>query len=101
MLADPLPTRANPFLTWEFSRSRQRLRMPALSHVVRLAPVGIAWVVAPGVRALAPALLAGYRSLFGGRVYVPGGAWPPEQARAAAREGRGYEPGTEPVLFPQ
>ena len=57
-------------------------------------------VVAPSIRALAPALLAGYRSPFGGRVYVPGGSWTPEQARAAAaREGRGYEPGTEPVLF--
>ena len=57
-------------------------------------------VVAPGIRALAPALLAGYRSPFGGRAYVPGGGWTPEQARAAAaREGRGYAPGTEPVLF--
>jgi hypothetical protein len=57
-------------------------------------------VVAPGIRALAPALLAGYRSPFGGRVYIPGGNWTPEQARAAAaREGRGYEPGREPVLF--
>jgi hypothetical protein len=57
-------------------------------------------VVAPGVRALAPALLAGYRSPFGGRMYVPGGGWTPEQARAAAaREGRGYAPGSEPVLF--
>jgi hypothetical protein len=57
-------------------------------------------VVAPGIRALAPGLLAGYQSPFGGRVYVPGGGWTPEQARAAAaREGRGYEPGREPVLF--
>ena len=57
-------------------------------------------VVAPGIRALAPALLAGYRSPFDGRAYVPGGGWTPEQARAAAaREGRGYEPGREPVLF--
>jgi hypothetical protein len=57
-------------------------------------------VVAPQIRALAPALLSGYRSPFGGRVYVPGGTWTPEQARAAAaREGRGYEPGAEPVLF--
>src|ERR1700761_2243761 len=57
-------------------------------------------VVAPGIRALAPELLAGYRSPFGGRMYVPGGGWTPEQARAAAaREGRGYEPGREPVLF--
>jgi hypothetical protein len=57
-------------------------------------------VVAPGIRALAPELLAGYRSPFGGRIYVPGGGWTPEQARAAAaREGRGYEPGREPILF--
>lgn len=57
-------------------------------------------VVAPQIRAYAPRLLAGYRSPFGGEVYVPGRAWTPEQARhAAAREGRGYEPGTEPVLF--
>jgi hypothetical protein len=57
-------------------------------------------VVAPQIRALAPALLAGYRSPFGGRIYVPGGGWTPEQARAAAaRERRGYEPGGEPVLF--
>jgi hypothetical protein len=57
-------------------------------------------VVSPQVRVLAPALLAGYRSPFGGEVYIPGRAWTPERARAAAaREGRGYEPGTEPVLF--
>ena len=57
-------------------------------------------VVAPQIRAYAPALLAGYRSPFGGEIYIPGRAWTPEQARAAAaREGRGYKPGTEPVLF--
>jgi hypothetical protein len=57
-------------------------------------------VVAPQIRAYAPALLAGYRSPFGGEVYIPGRAWTPEQARAAAaREGRGYQPGAEPVLF--
>ena len=57
-------------------------------------------VVAPAIRAYAPALLAGYRSPFGGSVYIPGRTWTPEQARqAAAREGRGYQPGTEPVLF--
>ena len=51
-------------------------------------------VVAPQIRALAPALLSGYRSPFGGHLYIPGGNWTPEQARAAAaREGRGYEPG--------
>ncbi|HUZ52509.1 MAG TPA: DUF932 domain-containing protein [Streptosporangiaceae bacterium] len=57
-------------------------------------------VVAPQIQAYAPALLAGYRSPFGGEIYVPGRNWTPEQARqAAAREGRGYEPGAEPVLF--
>jgi hypothetical protein len=57
-------------------------------------------VVAPQVRALAPALLAGYRSPFGGQVYIPGRSWTPRQARAAAAaEGRGYTPGTEPVIF--
>ncbi len=57
-------------------------------------------VVAPQIRAYAPALLAGYRSPFGGEVYMPGRNWTPEQARqAAAREGRGYQPGSEPILF--
>ncbi len=57
-------------------------------------------VVAPGVGAIAPALLSGYRSPFGGRMYVPGSSWTPEQARAAAaRDSRGHQPGTEPVLF--
>ena len=57
-------------------------------------------VVAPQIRAWAPALLAGYRSPFGGEAYIPGRNWTPEQARqAAAREVRGYEPGSEPVLF--
>jgi hypothetical protein len=57
-------------------------------------------VVAPQIRAWAPALLAGYRSPFGGEAYIPGRNWTPEQARqAAAREGRGYLPGSEPVLF--
>jgi hypothetical protein len=57
-------------------------------------------VVAPEIRAYAPGLLAGYRSPFGGEAYIPGRAWTPEQARAAAaREGRGYAPGSEPVLF--
>ena len=57
-------------------------------------------VVAPGVGAIAPALLSGYRSPFGGRAYVPGSTWSPEQARAAAaRDSRGRQPGTEPVLF--
>ena len=39
-------------------------------------------VVAPGVGAIAPALLGGYRSPFGGRIYVPGSSWTPEQAAA-------------------
>ena len=57
-------------------------------------------VVAPQIRAYAPALLAGYRSPFGGEIYIPGRNWTPEQARqAAAREGRGYQPGAGPVLF--
>jgi hypothetical protein len=57
-------------------------------------------VVAPQIRAYAPELLAGYLSPFGGEVYIPGRTWTPEQARqAAAREGRGYQPGAEPILF--
>jgi hypothetical protein len=57
-------------------------------------------VVAPQIRAYAAGLLAGYRSPFGGEIYIPGRNWTPEQARqAAGREGRGYEPGAEPVLF--
>jgi hypothetical protein len=57
-------------------------------------------VVAPQIRAYAPGLLAGYRSPFGGEVYIPGRTWTPEQARqAATRDGRAYEPGAEPVLF--
>lgn len=57
-------------------------------------------VVAPQIRAYAPGQLAGYRSPFGGEVYIPGRTWTPEQARqAAARERRGYDPGAEPVLF--
>ena len=57
-------------------------------------------VVAPQIRAYAPQLLAGCRSPFGGEVYIPGRTWTPEQARqAAAHEGRGYQPGTEPILF--
>jgi hypothetical protein len=57
-------------------------------------------VVAPQIRAYAPALLAGYRSPFGGEIYMPGRNWTPEQARqAAAREGHGYQPGSEPILF--
>jgi hypothetical protein len=50
-------------------------------------------VVAPEIRALAPTLLENYRSPFQG-------GWTVERARSvAAREGMGYEPGTEPVVF--
>jgi hypothetical protein len=57
-------------------------------------------VVAPGIQALAPALLAGYRSPFGGRLYVPGSSWTPQQARAAAaHDSRAHLTGAEPVLF--
>ena len=34
-------------------------------------------VVAPAIRAYAPGLLAGYRSPFGGEVYIPGRTWTP------------------------
>lgn len=48
-------------------------------------------ITAPEVAAMAPALLANYRSPFGGGI---------ERVRdMAAREGMGYEPGTEPVVF--
>jgi hypothetical protein len=49
-------------------------------------------VAAPGIAALAPVLLNGYRS--------PNGGWTLDRARqAAAREGKGFEPGQEPVVF--
>lgn len=49
-------------------------------------------VAAPGITALAPTLLDHYRS--------PNGGWTVDRAReAAAREGHGYEPGKEPVVF--
>lgn len=48
-------------------------------------------LVAPEIAAMAPALLANYRSPFGGGI---------ERIREmAAREGMGYAPGTEPVVF--
>jgi hypothetical protein len=59
-------------------------------------------VADPSVRALAPELLKGYRTPFadGGPVRVGNGGWTLPQARAAAaREGQGYAPGDEPVLF--
>lgn len=55
-------------------------------------------VVAPGIAAYAPDLLAGYRSPFGGQ-HV-GGSWTPERVAAASRgEGQGIAPGSEPVVF--
>jgi hypothetical protein len=36
-------------------------------------------IVAPQIRAYAPAMLAGYRSPFGGEVHIPGRNWTPEQ----------------------
>jgi hypothetical protein len=68
----------------------------------------------PEVAALAPQLLAGYRSPFDGpggaeragqdqpgyRFRAERGSWSPEAAlRAAHAEGQGYEPGTEPVVW--
>lgn len=55
-------------------------------------------LAAPQVAALAPDLLAGYRSPWGGQNV--GGGWSPERvARAAQREGRAYAPGDEPIVF--
>lgn len=55
-------------------------------------------VVAPQIKAYAPDLLKGYRSPFDGQDV--GGGWTPERvARAAGREGKAYEPGSEPVVF--
>lgn len=58
---------------------------------------------APSVRALAPTLLANYRNPFdgdGGVERAGSGGWTVERAREAARrEGRFYEPGTEPIVF--
>lgn len=56
-------------------------------------------VTCPQVAAMAPTLLANYRNPFDHGVQRAGG-WTLEQARAAAnREGLGYEPGSEPVVF--
>jgi hypothetical protein len=55
-------------------------------------------VSVPGIAAWAPGLLAGYRNPFGMELNTHG--WTLDGARAAAqREGQGYEPGQEPVLF--
>jgi len=57
-------------------------------------------VVCREISALAPKLLAGYRSPFGGPDPVLRAGWTLDRARAAAaREGQGYEPGSEPVVF--
>lgn len=55
-------------------------------------------VIAPAVTALAPQLLAGYRSPFDQGVQRAG--WSLERGReAAAREGLGYGAGEEPIVF--
>lgn len=55
-------------------------------------------VVAPQIAALAPQLLAGYRSPWGGQDV--GGGWTPGQVqRVAGREGQAYPAGQEPVVF--
>jgi hypothetical protein len=59
-------------------------------------------VTVPAAVVAAPLLFAGYRNPFHGRdVRVGGrGGWTIEQAREAAeREGMGYEPGTEPIMY--
>lgn len=55
-------------------------------------------IAAPEIAALAPDLLAGYRSPFGHDAGHNG--WTLEAARRAAeREGQSYAPGTEPIVF--
>jgi hypothetical protein len=64
---------------------------------------------APQIAMLAPKLLDGYRNPFDGpgaperagmRMGVEGGGWSiPAALAAAAREGQGYAPGTEPVVW--
>lgn len=55
-------------------------------------------VVAPGIAAYAPDLLAGYRSPFGGQDV--GRGWTPERVAAASRgEGQAIAAGSEPVVF--
>lgn len=62
-------------------------------------------IVAPEVQALAPILLNGYRSPFDGEQGVPraGTARVLDQLATARRlaggEGKGYEPGQEPIVF--
>jgi len=55
-------------------------------------------VVAPQIAAHAPALLAGYRSPWGGQDV--GGGWTPQRvAHAAGAEGHAFPAGEEPILF--
>jgi hypothetical protein len=59
-------------------------------------------VLVPAAVFAAPALFANYRNPFHGRDLRVGGrgGWTIEQAREAAqREGSGYEPGTEPIMW--
>jgi hypothetical protein len=59
-------------------------------------------VLVPAAVIAAPKLFEGYRNPFEGRdVRVGGrGGWTIEQARAAAeREGQGYTPGSEPIMW--
>lgn len=59
-------------------------------------------VLVPSAVIAAPALFAGYRNPFEGRdVRVGGrGGWTIEHAREVAeREGQGYAPGTEPIMW--
>lgn len=58
-------------------------------------------VVSEQVKAMAPDLLRGYQSPFDADPEIRrAGGWSIEQGRrAAAREGLGYEPGSEPVVF--
>lgn len=59
-------------------------------------------VLVPAAKIVAPKLFAGYRSPFEGRdVRVGGrGGWTIEHAREVAeREGQGYAPGTEPIMW--
>jgi hypothetical protein len=58
-------------------------------------------IQAPQVAALAPVLLAGYRSPFAqGETRFSHGGWDLAGARAAAaNEGQGYEDGAEPVVY--
>lgn len=56
-------------------------------------------IESPSVAALAPTLLEHYRSPFSTRDGDGGVVRPHWGFEAAAREGQGYEPGTEPVVF--